>query len=220
MKTTQAAVLATGIWVTLNTGALCATFQQTAQMWAERKSTTRIAFETTPPDRGTRADVGMSVGQNRFSLRKESYSSVESAADAAASPAEFCRILAGRVKYVADTVPAEEWKLPETTWADGRGDCEDYALCVKRFCERKGISADVRVYTCTKTGKSHAIVVGEWNGRKWFSSNAAFSETVDDQDVRECMARFFGCGTGEVREGTGAASRVAGTEGHAGVPRW
>jgi predicted transglutaminase-like cysteine proteinase len=210
MKTATTAAILSGILMTLQNAAPGATFQQTAQLWAERGRTRQLSDESgrlvvRQPTAGWFAH-----NEPSRPTRTTSAQDVDTAVEAASTPKEFCRILADNVKYQADTLPNHEWKLPDVTWADGWGDCEDFALCVKRFCDRKGIVADVRVYRDTTTGKAHAVAVGEWGGGKWMSSNGSYVEVTSDPDVRDAMARFFGCGKEQIVKQDGAAANVAG----------
>ena len=80
------------------------------------------------------------------------------------------------------------------TWARGKGDCEDMAICVQELCRQSGMSSKVHLYFPATGGREgHAVLVGEFNGKTWFSSNGSYEEVKSEQEVRQRMAKMLSC---------------------------
>ena len=108
------------------------------------------------------------------------------------TPREICRVIDRNVRYV--TEGQDQWAAPEATWARGRGDCEDFAIAIQELCRLSGIPADVHLYFPAGAGREgHAVLVGEWNGKIWFSSNGTYEEVKSEQDVRKRVASMLSC---------------------------
>jgi predicted transglutaminase-like cysteine proteinase len=108
------------------------------------------------------------------------------------TPKEVCRAVNRFVGYRSEDV--DRWAPPQETWADGRGDCEDYATLVQRLCRELGIETSVQLFFPRGTGgEGHAVVVGTWNGQMWVSSVGSYEEVESVQDVRERVARVLSC---------------------------
>ena len=108
------------------------------------------------------------------------------------TPREICRVIERNIRYVNDK--ADQWSYPEETWNRGKGDCEDIAICIQTLCEMSGLPASVHLYFPAGAGKEgHAVLVGEWNGKTWFSSNGSYEEAASEQDVKRRVARMLSC---------------------------
>lgn len=107
------------------------------------------------------------------------------------TPQDVCRIVE---RYVADRVETvDRWYPAQETWQRGRGDCEDFAVCVQKLCHRLGFETSVRLYYPLKSGEGHAVVVGLWSGQLWMSSMGSYEEVRSDNDVARKVARLIGC---------------------------
>ena len=109
--------------------------------------------------------------------------------DSAVSPEEVCSAVRRHVKYRKDGT--DEWATGKETWKRGYGDCEDIAACVQELCKELGFNASVRLFYGKKTRKAHAIVIGDWNGRKWLSSNGSYHGSVSAEDNKKNMASLL-----------------------------
>jgi len=108
------------------------------------------------------------------------------------SPKEVCRVVNRFVGYRAEDV--DLWTSPQETWSNGRGDCEDYATLVQRLCRELGVETSVQLFFPSGTGgEGHAIVVGNWNGQMWLSSNGSYEEIGSVEEIRESVARVLSC---------------------------
>lgn len=108
------------------------------------------------------------------------------------TPREICRVIERNIRYV--TEKADQWSRAEDTWSRGRGDCEDFAICIQELCGMSGIPASVHLYFPAGAGKEgHAVLVGEWNGKTWFSSNGSYEEVGSEQEVKRRVARLLSC---------------------------
>jgi len=116
------------------------------------------------------------------------------AADTRADPEEICRQIRDHVQYAADTQSEDEWRPSEETLKAGRGDCEDFAICVKDMCAKKGLQSDIRIISSKVTGKSHAIATGNDNGVLWISSNGSYERVDSIKEAKDKIAREMGWG--------------------------
>lgn len=109
-----------------------------------------------------------------------------------ASPREICRLVDQNVSYA--TEKTDDWSPAANTWARGKGDCEDMAICVQELCRQSGMSSKVHLYFPATGGREgHAVLVGEFNGKTWFSSNGSYEEVKSEQEVRQRMAKMLSC---------------------------
>lgn len=137
------------------------------------------------------ATVAPTVSQSWFSkaFGRTQWSEVAKAHD---TPREICRVVDRNVRYVTER--QDQWAAPEATWARGRGDCEDFAIAIQELCRLSGIPAAVHLYFPAGAGREgHAVLVGEWNGKTWFSSNGSYEEVKSEQDVRRRVASMLSC---------------------------
>jgi predicted transglutaminase-like cysteine proteinase len=106
------------------------------------------------------------------------------------NPRSVCATVKRHVRYSRDTSPEEEWKDAEDTWSEGTGDCEDFAVLVKQRCRQRGVTAEVYSFYPPK-GSGHAVVIGEWKGRLWMSSNGSFVEisSIEDASCRVAQSQ-------------------------------
>jgi predicted transglutaminase-like cysteine proteinase len=121
-------------------------------------------------------------------------------------PAQICRAVRARVAYTPDTGPADEWSAADRTWDRRKGDCEDFAVCVLALCKANGIQASIRIFVRRGTGDAHAVVVGEWNGSAWMSSNGSFEDLASRHDAAGKVARDLGWWAPDVAEAQQASA--------------
>ncbi len=108
------------------------------------------------------------------------------------SPREICRMVEKRVSY--KTEKEDKWSPAAETLAAGRGDCEDFAIVIQDVCKANGMDAKVHLYFPSKGGaEGHAVLVGEWNGKMWFSSNGSYEEVRSEDEVKARVASMLSC---------------------------
>ncbi|MCE9616187.1 MAG: hypothetical protein K8T26_18085 [Lentisphaerae bacterium] len=108
------------------------------------------------------------------------------------SPAALCATIRRHVRYASDSGPEDQWKDAQLTWSSGVGDCEDFALCVKQRCAELGITAEIyRVYPADGQ-LGHVVVLGEWLGRTWMSSNGGYTEVKTHAEAVRLVAESMG----------------------------
>ena len=108
------------------------------------------------------------------------------------SPREICRLVESNIRYT--TEKSDLWTESSETWTRGRGDCEDFAILIQDLCKLSGMDTKVHLYFPAAGGREgHAILVGEWNGKIWFSSNGSYEEVKSEKDVRNRIARMLSC---------------------------
>jgi hypothetical protein len=108
------------------------------------------------------------------------------------SPADVCKAVKARVKYVPDVFPEDEWRGGQDTWDKGEGDCEDYAAAVKDLCAEKGFKSDIYVFRSRTARAAHAVTIGEIEGTMWFSSNGSYEEVKSMDAVKEKLCSDLG----------------------------
>ncbi len=108
-----------------------------------------------------------------------------------AAPREICRLVEKNVRY--KTEKKDHWAHAGETWDRSFGDCEDFAILIQRLCRNGGMDAKVHLYIPSKGGEGHAVLVGEWNGKIWFSSNGSYEEVKSEQDVARRVAGMLSC---------------------------
>ncbi len=106
-----------------------------------------------------------------------------------ATPREVCKLVEKNIRYKKESV--DIWSRGEETWAAGRGDCEDFAIMIQELCALNGIETKVHLYFPATGGEGHAVLVGTWNGKTWFSSNGEYEEVKSEDDVRHRVARML-----------------------------
>lgn len=108
------------------------------------------------------------------------------------SPEAICDLVGRYVSYRTEDV--DTWNSAEYTWQQGRGDCEDLAICIQELCHKMGFSATVNLYFPSDSPREgHAVVVGTRDGQMWMSSNGSFEVVRSIDDVKEAVARVLGC---------------------------
>lgn len=105
------------------------------------------------------------------------------------TPADICRVVKSRIRYVSDASAKDEWQDSQLTWQRRKGDCEDFAITVRDLCTAQGIKAEVVVFYPRESRQGHAVTLGEWNGGMWMSSNGSFERVNSEDDARERIAR-------------------------------
>jgi len=108
------------------------------------------------------------------------------------SPEEISNAVGNRVKYSRDRFKEDEWRSGRETWHRGAGDCEDYAATVKDLCTEKKLTAKIVIVHSKTAGKSHAVTMGEVNGRVWVSSNGTYAQYQSLHDAKQEIARDLG----------------------------
>lgn len=109
-----------------------------------------------------------------------------------ATPREICRLVEQNISY--RTEDNDTWSTAAETWARGKGDCEDMAICVQELCKLSGMTSKVHLYFPATGGREgHAVLVGEWNGKMWFSSNGSYEEVSSEKEVRQRVAKMLSC---------------------------
>ncbi len=119
---------------------------------------------------------------------REDWSTVAKAYE---TPREICRMIERSVRYTEEK--ADQWSTSQDTWNRGRGDCEDFAICIQELCRQSGLPARVHLYFPAGGREGHAVLVGEWNGKIWFSSNGSYEEVKSEDEVRARVARMLSC---------------------------
>jgi transglutaminase-like putative cysteine protease len=104
----------------------------------------------------------------------------------ARTPKGLCNAIRDRVRYCPER--NDYWQHTEETWIRKQGDCEDYAIAVHDLCRYFGIDTEIYVLHATGADMAHAIVVGRWNGKIWFSSNGSYQECDNVSDVYRAAA--------------------------------
>lgn len=123
-------------------------------------------------------------------------------------PRTICSAVKRRIMYVRDRKPDDEWKSARKTWSDRRGDCEDFAVLVKRLCEQRNMQAEVYHFYPPK-GSGHAVTIGKWRGRLWMSSNGSFTKVLSINDARRQVAHSQGWAAQSVQVSKGENARRA-----------
>ena len=120
---------------------------------------------------------------------REDWASIEHAYE---SPREICRVVESNIRY--KTEKADQWSAAGETWGRGAGDCEDFAIMIQKLCQISGFETKVHLYFPATGGREgHAVLVGEWNGKMWLSSNGSYVEVKSEQEVRQRVARMLSC---------------------------
>jgi predicted transglutaminase-like cysteine proteinase len=113
------------------------------------------------------------------------------------SPRDVCNVVSRFVGYRTEEI--DRWASADETWQRGRGDCEDFAICIEALCRELGFSATVNLYFPSGLrGDGHAVAVGIWNGRMWMSSNGSYREVGSIDEVKETVAQMYGCSGDEL----------------------
>lgn len=136
----------------------------------------------------TVASAAPSVSWAKRTFGRMSWAEVE---HAYAAPREICRLVEKNVRY--KTEKQDHWATAAETWDRAFGDCEDFAILIQQLCRISGIEAKVHLYIPAKGGEGHAVLVGEWNGKTWFSSNGSYEEVKSEQEVARRVAGMLSC---------------------------
>lgn len=108
------------------------------------------------------------------------------------TPQDVCNLVSRFVGYRTEEI--DHWSSARETWEHGRGDCEDFAVCIGEFCHELGFSVTVNLYFPSGLrGDGHAVAVGTWNGQMWMSSNGSYKEVASIDEVKETIAQMYGC---------------------------
>lgn len=106
------------------------------------------------------------------------------------NPREIARLIQKNVRYKTES--ADAWAAAEETWVAGRGDCEDFAVLIQELCKLNGMETKVHLYFPKNAGKEgHAVLVGRWNDKIWFSSNGEYEEVKSEEDVQRRVASML-----------------------------
>jgi hypothetical protein len=113
------------------------------------------------------------------------------------SPRDVCNVVSRFIGYRSEDI--DRWTSAEETWQRGRGDCEDFATCIEAICYKLGFNTTINLYFPSGLrGDGHAVAVGSWNGKVWMSSNGSYEEVSSIAEVKETVARMYGCTTDDM----------------------
>jgi predicted transglutaminase-like cysteine proteinase len=113
------------------------------------------------------------------------------------SPRDVCNVVGRFIGYRTEEI--DYWQSADETWQRGRGDCEDFAICIETLCHKLGFSATINLYFPSGLrGDGHAVAVGTWNGKMWMSSNGSYEEVSSIAEVKETVAQMYGCSKDEM----------------------
>jgi len=102
------------------------------------------------------------------------------------SPKDIVREVKHLVQYKEDLI--DYYQTPEETLKLGTGDCEDFALLIKKLCEENSISAKIYCLYPRNEIQGHAIVIGQYQSKYWYSSNGWFSYVDDFKSISKNIA--------------------------------
>jgi predicted transglutaminase-like cysteine proteinase len=141
-----------------------------------------VASATTESPASSKSFASKLFGQSDWTEIQKEY----------ATPREICRLIEKNVRYTTEKV--DNWSSASETWARGRGDCEDFAILIQDLCRISGMSTKVHLYFPATGGREgHAVLVGEWNGKTWFSSNGSYEEVKSEDEVKSRVAKMLSC---------------------------
>lgn len=103
------------------------------------------------------------------------------------NPKEICSVVRHHVRYQRDN--GDEWATGKETWEREYGDCEDIAAAVAELCEKKNISAKIFMLYPEGEDEGHVVVIGQWRGRLWLSSNGWFEYARSESDIVSKVTR-------------------------------
>jgi len=102
------------------------------------------------------------------------------------TPIEICSAVKHHVKYHKDVI--DEWASGEETWNKKYGDCEDIAVTISELCTIKNIQTEIFIIYPENDLEGHAIVVGRWKSKLWFSSNGWFKYASSGAEIKRKIA--------------------------------
>ena len=148
---------------------------------------TQVSAQTVASAPVSEAEPSKSWSQRMFG--REDWAQIAHSYD---SPREICRLIERNISYKTEST--DQWSPAEDTWSRGKGDCEDFAILIQKLCQLNGMETKVHLYFPATGGREgHAVLVGEWNGKIWFSSNGSYEEMASEDQVRERVARMLSC---------------------------
>jgi len=106
------------------------------------------------------------------------------------TPKSVCSYVRHRVEYRSDI--GDEWANGKETWDRGYGDCEDMAITVSDLCLTMGIKTKMFILYPKGSREGHAIVVGAWKGKLWFSSNGWFEKVSSLSEIKKEVSHEMG----------------------------
>jgi len=107
-------------------------------------------------------------------------------------PSKTCLVVKKHLRYFHEK--KTEWRQAPYIWKSKQGDCKDFAVCIQALCLRNQFKT--KLYTYYKSGSSdigHAVLVGTWNEKLWFSSNGSYEEANTMKDVDKYVAKILDC---------------------------
>ena len=104
----------------------------------------------------------------------------------ATSPQEICDAVRSRIVYTPDA--DDHWQTGVETWNRKTGDCEDFAAAVRDLCLARGLDAQMVIFHAKSSKAAHAVVIGQWNGAVWMSSNGEHRDVRDIAHAREIVS--------------------------------
>ena len=108
------------------------------------------------------------------------------------TPKEICKMINKHIGYREEQ--RDSWSAAHDTWERGKGDCEDFAICVQELCQESGFDANIHLYYSMKNfTQGHAVVVGVNNGQLWLSSNGSYTELDSMDEANAIISRVLWC---------------------------
>ena len=114
----------------------------------------------------------------------------EEVALVARTPKAICARVRHTVDYREDL--GDEWSTGKETWERGHGDCEDLAAAVAELAAENGIKAVVYVFYPKRSWLAHAVVIGEYKGKTWMSSNGWYQTVKSLDQAKRAVAKEQG----------------------------
>lgn len=105
------------------------------------------------------------------------------------NPEEICRAVSEQLAYVDVTEEEGRKRDSRRVWRRKSGDCEDFAAVIRDMCRERGFKADVYVFASLEARRGHAIVVGNWRGQMWMSSNGSYDPIASMADAKRRVKR-------------------------------
>jgi len=102
------------------------------------------------------------------------------------TPKDIVREVKHTVQYQEDLI--DYYQTPEETLKLKTGDCEDFAILIQKLCQDNNIKTEIYCLYPQDSVEGHAIVIGQYKGKYWYSSNDWFSYVDKLEDISGCIA--------------------------------
>ena len=109
---------------------------------------------------------------------------------AATSPREVCFYVRHRIRPVEDL--GNGWPTGKEAWDRGHGACRSFAACIADLCKAKGMDAEIHLIYPKGEWEGHAVVMGHWKGKVWFSSNGWYQEATSMTEAERAVVKNMG----------------------------